>query len=59
MPLLVNCMPSGKYLMEDFCYAGGMPAVMSEIKTLLKPANTILGRDISTYYEGQSVTTGM
>lgn len=52
VPLLVNCMPSGKYLMEDFCYAGGMPAVMSEIKTLLKPANTILGRDISTYYEG-------
>ena len=52
VPLLVNCMPSGQYLMEDFCYAGGMPAVMSEIKTLLKPANTILGRDISTYYEG-------
>ena len=52
VPLLVNCMPSGQYLMEDFCYAGGMPAVMSEIKTLLKPAKTILGRDISTYYEG-------
>jgi dihydroxy-acid dehydratase len=52
VPLLVNCMPSGKYLMEDFCYAGGMPAVMAEIKSLLKPANTILGRDISAYYEG-------
>jgi len=52
VPLLVNCMPSGKYLMEDFCYAGGMPVVMSEIKSLLKPANTILGRDISIYYEG-------
>ena len=52
VPLLVNCMPSGKYLMEDFCYAGGMPAVMAEIKRLLKPANTILGRDISAYYEG-------
>ena len=52
VPLLVNCMPSGKYLMEDFCYAGGMPAVMAEIKGLLKPANTILGRDISAYYEG-------
>ena len=52
VPLLVNCMPSGKYLMEDFCYAGGMPAVMAEIKWLLKPANTILGRDISAYYEG-------
>ena len=26
IPLLVNCMPAGKYLMEDFCYAGGIPA---------------------------------
>ena len=25
MPLLVNLMPSGKYLMEDFFYAGGLP----------------------------------
>ena len=24
-------MPSGKYLMEDFCYAGGLPAVMREL----------------------------
>ena len=31
VPLLVNCMPSGKYLMEDFCYAGGMPAVLAQI----------------------------
>jgi L-arabonate dehydrase len=28
---LVNLMPSGKYLMEDFCYAGGLPAVMREL----------------------------
>ncbi|WP_411286379.1 IlvD/Edd family dehydratase [Phenylobacterium sp.] len=31
VPLLVNLMPSGKYLMEDFCYAGGCPAVMKEM----------------------------
>ena len=31
MPCLVNLQPSGKYLMEDFCYAGGLPAVMKEI----------------------------
>ena len=31
IPLLVNCMPSGKYLMEDFCYAGGMPVVLNEL----------------------------
>ena len=28
---LVNLQPSGKYLMEDFCYAGGLPVVMKEI----------------------------
>jgi len=28
---LVNLMPNGKYLMEDFCYAGGLPAVIREL----------------------------
>jgi len=28
LPCLVNLQPSGQYLMEDFCYAGGVPAVM-------------------------------
>jgi dihydroxyacid dehydratase/phosphogluconate dehydratase len=28
MPCLVNLMPSGKYLMEDFYYAGGLPVVI-------------------------------
>ena len=32
---LLNLQPSGKYLMEDFCYAGGLPAVMREILPLL------------------------
>ena len=31
MPCLVNLMPSGQYLMEDFYYAGGLPVVMREI----------------------------
>ncbi len=52
IPLLVNCMPSGKYLMEDFCYAGGMPVVLSELKDKLRPAKTVMGGDISAYYEG-------
>jgi dihydroxy-acid dehydratase len=52
IPLLVNCMPSGKYLMEDFCYAGGMPVVLSELKSKLRPAKTVLGGDISAYFEG-------
>ncbi len=35
MPLLVNLMPSGDYLMEDFFYAGGLPAVIRQMKELL------------------------
>ncbi|MFD7293410.1 IlvD/Edd family dehydratase [Streptomyces sp. NPDC059897] len=31
VPTLLNLMPSGKYLMEDFCYAGGLPAVHHEL----------------------------
>ena len=31
LPLLVNLMPSGKFLMEDFYYAGGLPAVLREL----------------------------
>ncbi len=35
VPCLLNLQPSGKYLMEDFYYAGGLPAVLREIKPLL------------------------
>lgn len=52
IPLLVNCMPSGKYLMEDFCYAGGMPVVLKELGDRLRPAKTALGGDISAYADG-------
>jgi len=52
IPLLVNCMPSGKYLMEDFCYAGGMPVIINRLSGKLRPANTVLGVDISVYGEG-------
>ncbi len=31
IPLLVNCQPAGKYLMESFYIAGGVPAVMKEL----------------------------
>ncbi|MCC6193154.1 MAG: dihydroxy-acid dehydratase [Burkholderiales bacterium] len=47
MPCLVDLQPSGKYLMEDFYYAGGLPAVMKEIgKHLHKKALTANGRTI-------------
>ena len=44
-PLLVNLMPSGKYLMEDFCYAGGAPAVAAELGPLYRrDAVTVCGK---------------
>lgn len=36
IPLLVNLLPSGKYLMEDFYYAGGLQVVIKEISSLLR-----------------------
>jgi dihydroxy-acid dehydratase len=35
VPTLVDLEPSGRFLMEDLCYAGGLPAVMREIADLL------------------------
>jgi L-arabonate dehydrase len=35
LPCLVNLQPSGEYLMEDFYYAGGLPAVLREIRHVL------------------------
>jgi dihydroxy-acid dehydratase len=32
VPLLLNLMPSGKYLMEDFYYAGGLPVIINELR---------------------------
>jgi dihydroxy-acid dehydratase len=47
VPWLVDLQPSGKYLMEDFYYAGGLPAVMREILPLLKTdAITVTGKTI-------------
>ncbi len=47
MPLLVNLMPSGDYLMEDFYYAGGLPIVIQELRDLLHmDALTVTGKTI-------------
>jgi L-arabonate dehydrase len=47
MPCLLNLQPSGKYLMEDFCYAGGLPAIMKEIEGHLHTgALTVTGKTI-------------
>ena len=47
VPCLVNLMPSGAYLMEDYYYAGGQPAVIREIGDLInKDALTVNGKTI-------------
>jgi dihydroxy-acid dehydratase len=49
LPCLVNLQPSGKYLMEDFYYAGGLPVVLRELAdagVLHKGAMTVNGRTI-------------
>ena len=49
VPCIVNLMPSGKYLMEDFFYAGGLPAVhreLAEAGMLNRDALTANGRTL-------------
>jgi len=47
MPNLVDIQPSGKHLMEDFYYAGGLPAVLKSIgDSLHKDALTANGKTI-------------
>lgn len=46
IPLLLNLMPSGKYLMEDFFYAGGLPVILNELKDRLhKNVVTVTGKN--------------
>jgi L-arabonate dehydrase len=47
VPTIVNLMPSGKYLMEEFFYAGGLPVVLKrlgEAGILHKDALTVSGQ---------------
>src|SRR5208282_2738193 len=49
VPTLVDLMPSGRFLMEDFYYAGGLPAVirtLGENNLLRKDALTVNGKTI-------------
>jgi dihydroxy-acid dehydratase len=49
LPCLVNLLPSGKYFMEDFFYAGGLPVVLRELGeagVLHREAITANGRPI-------------
>ena len=49
VPTIVNLMPSGKYLMEEFFYAGGLPVVikrLGEAGLLHKNALTVSGETV-------------
>ena len=55
IPLLVNCMPAGKYLGEAFYRAGGVPAVMAELLAhgrLKGEAMTVTGRTMAENLAG-------
>jgi len=56
-PLLANVRPSGdKYLMEDFYYAGGLRALLSELKDLLHlESKTVNGRTLGENLQGARI----
>jgi L-arabonate dehydrase len=52
IPLLANLQPSGDYFMEDFFYAGGLPALMKELDSALhRDTITVSGKPIAANYE--------
>jgi dihydroxy-acid dehydratase len=57
VPLLANVRPSGdKYLMEDFYYAGGLRALLAELKDLLKlNCLTVNGKTLGENLEGARI----
>jgi dihydroxy-acid dehydratase len=53
-PLLVNVQPSGKYLMDEFFRAGGMPALLGELLPLLhRDCLTVNGRTLAENVGGR------
>ena len=58
-PWLVDLKPAGRFLMEDFFYAGGVPAVMSQITDLLHlDAITVSGRTVGENIAGAEIVNG-
>jgi dihydroxy-acid dehydratase len=56
IPVLANVRPSGKYLMEDFFYAGGLRALMLELKDRLDlSVLTVTGKTLGENIAGAEV----
>jgi len=56
VPVLANVRPSGKYLMEDFFYAGGLRALMQNLRENLDlKCLTVTGKNVGKNIEGAKV----
>ncbi|PSR53851.1 dihydroxy-acid dehydratase [Adhaeribacter arboris] len=54
IPLLLNLMPSGKFLMEDFFYAGGLPVIINELREHLHlHTTTVTGKGHAENIKGR------
>ncbi|MFM2113153.1 MAG: hypothetical protein RL643_111 [Actinomycetota bacterium] len=57
LPLLVDIMPAGNRLMEDFFEAGGIPALMAELSSILEgDALAVTGRPIRESWQGRTTS---
>jgi len=55
-PVLANLFPSGEYLMEDFWFAGGLPALLSRVRhQLARESLTVNGRTLGENIAGAQV----
>jgi dihydroxy-acid dehydratase len=55
-PVIANLRPSGKYLMEDFFYAGGLRAFLTQLGDLIDfSQQTVNGRTLGANVEGATV----
>jgi dihydroxy-acid dehydratase len=56
VPVLANIRPSGQFLMEDFYYAGGLPALMEQMRDLLHlSCATVNGRTLGENIAGSAI----
>jgi dihydroxy-acid dehydratase len=56
-PMIANLRPSGQFLMEDFYYAGGLRALLNEIRDLLNlDALTVSGRTLGENLQSARIT---
>jgi dihydroxy-acid dehydratase len=56
VPVLCNLMPAGQYLMEDFHFAGGLPALLTRVRHLLDTSClTVSGKTFGEHLDAATV----